>query len=94
MASCSASNKYVCNTLLNLAPRTLQVLDYFVPPNTDLLNKKDLDLGSSGPATFPYRTWEIIAAAGKDATVYLLDAKSLGGNAPSHAVIWTALRQR
>jgi outer membrane protein assembly factor BamB len=74
-----ASNKYG-NTLLNLAPRTLQVLDYFVPPNTDLLNKKDLDFGSSGPATFPFQNWELVAAAGKDATVYLLDAKSLGGS--------------
>jgi outer membrane protein assembly factor BamB len=39
----------------------------------------DLDFGSGGPLAFSFENWQLVAAAGKDGTVYLLDANSLGG---------------
>lgn len=66
-------------TLLRLAPRTLEVLDYFTPSSLDMLNANDLDYGSGGTLGFTYRNRQLVVSAGKDGTVYLLDAKSLGG---------------
>ena len=66
-------------TLLRLAPKTLQVLDYFTPANLEELNANDLDYGSGGTLGFTFRNRDLIVSAGKDGTVYLLDAKSLGG---------------
>ena len=66
-------------TLLRLAPKTLQLLDYFTPPNLDELNANDLDYGSGGTLGFTFRNRDLVASAGKDGIVYLLDAKSLGG---------------
>lgn len=68
-------------TLLRLAPRTLEVLDYFTPSNLEILNANDLDYGSGGTLGFTYRNRQLVVSAGKDGTVYLLDAKSLGGAA-------------
>jgi hypothetical protein len=66
-------------TLLRLAPKTLQVLDYFTPSNLDVLNANDLDYGSGGTLGFTFRNRDLVVSAGKDGMVYLLDAKSLGG---------------
>jgi outer membrane protein assembly factor BamB len=66
-------------TLLRLAPKTLQVLDYFTPANLEELNANDLDYGSGGTLGFTFRNRPLVVSGGKDGTVYLLDAKSLGG---------------
>lgn len=66
-------------TLLRLAPKTLQLLDYFTPQNLDVLNANDLDYGSGGTLGFTFRNRDLVVSAGKDGVVYLLDAKSLGG---------------
>jgi outer membrane protein assembly factor BamB len=66
-------------SLLSLAPKTLEIQDYFTPPNLELINELDLDFGSGGPLAFSLGSWELVAAAGKDGTAYLLDANSLGG---------------
>ena len=66
-------------TLLRLAPKTLQVLDYFTPANLEELNANDLDYGSGGTLGFTFQGRDLVVSAGKDGTVYLLDAKSLGG---------------
>ena len=66
-------------TLLRLAPRTLNVLDYFTPPNLQELNANDLDYGSGGTLGFTFQNRDLVVSGGKDGTIYLLDAKSLGG---------------
>jgi outer membrane protein assembly factor BamB len=66
-------------TLLRLAPKTLQVLDYFTPSNLEVLNANDLDYGSGGTLGFTFRNRDLVVSAGKDGTIYLLDATSLGG---------------
>lgn len=66
-------------TLLALEPKTLELVDYFTPSNLEMINKLDLDFGSSGPLAFSFGDWELVAAAGKEGTIYLLDANALGG---------------
>ena len=66
-------------TLLRLAPRTLQLMDYFTPPNVDELNANDLDYGSGGVVAFSSGARQYVVSGGKDGTIYLLDGASLGG---------------
>jgi outer membrane protein assembly factor BamB len=66
-------------TLLRLAPRTLKILDYFTPPNLQELNANDLDYGSGGTLGFTFQNRPLVVSGGKDGTIYLLDATSLGG---------------
>jgi outer membrane protein assembly factor BamB len=67
-------------TLLRLAPKTLAVMDYFTPSNLEEINAKDLDYGSGGTVAFTYRDRPLVVSAGKEGTIYLLDARSLGGS--------------
>ena len=66
-------------TLLRLAPKTLQLVDYFTPPNMEELNTLDLDYGSGGVVAFADRNRPLVVSGGKDGTIYLLDGASLGG---------------
>jgi outer membrane protein assembly factor BamB len=66
-------------TLLRLAPKTLSVMDYFTPANLQELNANDLDYGSGGTLGFTFQNRPLVVSGGKDGTIYLLDAKSLGG---------------
>jgi len=36
-------------------------------------------MGNMSPVVFRFRQWELVAGAGKEGVIYLLDAKSLGG---------------
>jgi outer membrane protein assembly factor BamB len=67
-------------TLLRLSPKTLEVQDYFTPPNLEEINAKDLDYGSGGTIAFTFANRQLVLSAGKDGTVYLHDARSLGGS--------------
>jgi hypothetical protein len=67
-------------TLLRLSPRTLQLMDYFTPPNVDDLNAKDLDYGSGGVVAFGDGNRQFVVSGGKDGTIYLLDGTLLGGS--------------
>jgi hypothetical protein len=71
-------NQYA-DSVLVLSPTDLKLLDYYTPENRTWITRKDLDMGSFGPTVFLFRDWELIAAAGKEGVVYLLDAKSPGG---------------
>jgi hypothetical protein len=66
-------------TLLRLSPKTLEVQDYFTPPNLEEINAKDLDFASGGTIAFTVANRPLLVSAGKDGTVYLHDARSLGG---------------
>ncbi|MGH9668340.1 MAG: PQQ-binding-like beta-propeller repeat protein, partial [Bryobacteraceae bacterium] len=71
-------NKYA-DSILALSAKTLKLVDSYTPANWVWLNRKDLDLSSMSPVVFPYKQWELIAGAGKEGRLFLLDAKSLGG---------------
>jgi outer membrane protein assembly factor BamB len=80
-----ASEKY-SDTILALTPGDLKLKDFYAPPNTTWINRKDLDFGCMSPTVFKYKQWELIAVSGKEGRVFLLDAKSLGGPAHSAAL--------
>ncbi len=68
------------DSFVALSSGTLKLLDYFTPANANYLTRKDLDMGNSTPAVFPYKGRELMAGSGKEGSIFLLDAKSLGGD--------------
>jgi outer membrane protein assembly factor BamB len=71
-------------TVLKLAPKAARLLDSFTPANWQSLNTQDLDFGSASSDIFPFQNRTLIAAAGKEGFLYLLDAADLGGR-PNHS---------
>ncbi|MBI3682892.1 MAG: pyrrolo-quinoline quinone, partial [Acidobacteria bacterium] len=67
------------DTFLSLKPKTLELADYYTPANRAWITKKDLDMGCISPVVFQFKKWELIAGAGKEGVLYVLDAKSPGG---------------
>jgi hypothetical protein len=72
-------------TVLKLAPKAARLLDSFTPANWQYLNAQDLDLGSASPDVFPFQNRTLVAVAGKEGFLYLLDASDLGGGPPNHS---------
>jgi outer membrane protein assembly factor BamB len=72
-------------TVLKLAPKGARLLDSFTPANWKYLNTQDLDLGSASPDVFPFPNRTLVAVAGKEGFLYLLDASDLGGGPPNHS---------
>ncbi len=72
-------------TVLKLAPKAARLLDSFTPSNWQFLNAQDLDLGSASPDAFTFQNRMLIAVAGKEGFLYLLDAADLGGGRPNHS---------
>lgn len=73
-----SSGKYA-DTVLALSGKELKLLDYYTPENANYLTRKDLDMGNSTPVVFPYKGRELLVGSGKEGTLFLLDAKALGG---------------
>jgi outer membrane protein assembly factor BamB len=67
------------NTVIEVSPREVKLVDHYAPANYAWITKKDLDMGNMSPVVFPFKQWELVAAAGKEGVIYLLDAKSMGG---------------
>jgi outer membrane protein assembly factor BamB len=72
-------------TVLKLAPGAIRVVDSFTPENWKYLNAHDLDFGSASPEVFSFQNRTLVATAGKEGVVYLLDANNLGGGPPDHS---------
>ena len=70
------------NAYLAATPDLAAISNYYSPPNWASLSKHDLDLPSGGLLSFTFQGREVLAGAGKESVVYLLDAKKLGG--PDH----------
>jgi outer membrane protein assembly factor BamB len=73
-----ATGKYG-DTLVALEPKTLKVVDYYVPSNFAFMNRKDLDMGAISPVVFTHKDHELVIAGGKEGRLFVLDAKSPGG---------------
>ena len=69
------------DTILAVSP-DMKLADYFTPSNHSYLTRKDLDAGSMSPVVFSFKGKEIVASAGKEGVISLLDAKNIGG--PDH----------
>jgi len=74
----AAAGKYP-DTFLGLSSKDLKLADYYTPANRAWITKKDLDMGNMSAVIFPFKQWELVAGAGKEGVIFLLDAKSLGG---------------
>src|ERR1700728_2215828 len=64
------------NSFIKLSP-SLQLLDYFTPYNSAVMNAGDLDLGSSGLMLIPNTHY--VLGGGKRGVLYLADATAMGG---------------
>jgi hypothetical protein len=67
------------DTVFRLSPKDLALADYYTPANREFITRKDLDMGNISPVVFPFKDRQLVAAAGKEGVIYLLDAASLGG---------------
>jgi hypothetical protein len=59
--------------------KKVRLIDSFTPADQQELDARDLELGSSSPVVFPFGNRTLVATAGKESKIYLLDAKNLGG---------------
>lgn len=73
------SNSYVAATA-DLS----RIYDYLSPANWKQIDKRDLDLPSGGLVEFTYQGRHLLAGGGKESVIYVMDARSLGGD--SHQV--------
>jgi outer membrane protein assembly factor BamB len=73
------AKNFYSDSVIALSGKNLKLADYYTPANREWITKKDLDMGNMSPAVFPFETWELVAAAGKEGVIFLLDATSLGG---------------
>lgn len=64
---------------IKLAPRVTRLLDTYTPANFKRLNIYDLDLGSGSSTVFPLGKRTLVAGAGKEGVLYVLDVDNLGG---------------
>ncbi len=66
------------DTVIALEPKDLKLKDWYTPSNRVWITKRDLDMNVT-PVVFPYQGRDLIAAAGKEGRIFLLDSKALGG---------------
>jgi outer membrane protein assembly factor BamB len=79
------------DTVIALSPKNLKLLDYYAPANVEYLTKKDLDMGNSTPVIFTYKGRELLVGSGKEGALFLMDAKSLGGDTHRKALFSSPL---
>ena len=60
------------------ATKALKLTDFYGPPNTEFLLKRDLDLQVTG-AVFEYKGREFIVQSSKECRLWLLDTSAMGG---------------
>jgi outer membrane protein assembly factor BamB len=65
-------------SILMLAPKATRLMDSFTPKNWRYLNAQDLDWSAS-PAVFAFDGKTLVAVAGKEGVIDLLDTSDLGG---------------
>lgn len=76
-----AANEYG-DTVLKLAPRTLQLAGYYTPSIWQYLTRRDLDMGTSTPVIFRWRDRVLTAVGGKEGAIYVTDTAEMAG--PDH----------
>jgi Abnormal spindle-like microcephaly-assoc'd, ASPM-SPD-2-Hydin len=81
----TAPHGQLAESVVRLAPNangTLSAQDFFSPADAPSLDAADTDFGSGGPVAIPFGTAtypDILAQAGKDGRIFLLDRDNLGG---------------
>jgi hypothetical protein len=64
-------------SVVKLAPNTLNRLDFYTASNYNTLNAGDTDFGSGGPTMLP--GYNLLVTGGKEGRLYLLNTNNLGG---------------
>jgi outer membrane protein assembly factor BamB len=72
------------DTVVKLAPGTLDLAGYYTPADWEYLTRKDLDMGTTTPAVFHWHSRVLVATGGKEGAVYLADAATMSG--PQHRI--------
>ncbi len=75
----------LANSVVKLSPDLSTIVDFFTPYWEAALDQKDIDLGSGGVMVVPQQTGptpNLLAAAGKDGLMFLLNAQALGRITP------------
>jgi cytochrome c5 len=72
------------DTVLKLAPRTLQLAGYYTPATWDYLMRRDLDMGTTTPVVFRWHDRVLTAVGGKEGAIYVTDTTQMSG--PDHHV--------
>ena len=67
------------DALIELNPDATKILGNYTPANTEALNDRDLDLGSTSPVLLGQ---DLLAQGGKDGKIRLLSRKSIAGSEP------------
>lgn len=78
-------------SFLILTPQ-LKLLDWFTPTNHFALDKRDIDLDSSGATLIPGT--HLVLGGGKEGILYTLDARNLGHLGDEHAIVASTPRWR
>lgn len=84
------AEKMYSESLIGVTPKDLQLKDYYSPPNSAFMWKRDLDMQVT-PAVFKYKDRELVVTSSKECRVFLLDSKSLGGEDHRTALFRTPL---
>jgi hypothetical protein len=74
-----AARQRLTDSVFTASAKDLKLAGYYTPANREWITKKDLDMGNLSPTVFKFQQWELVAAAGKEGVIYLLDAASPGG---------------
>ena len=70
-------------SFLKFSP-SLKLLDWFTPTNHELLDKRDIDLNSSGATLIPGT--HLVLGGGKEGVLYTLDTRNFGHLGDEHAL--------
>ncbi len=70
------------DTVLKLAPRTLELAGYYTPESWQYLTRRDLDMGTTTTAIFHWRDRVLTASGGKEGAIYVTDTANMSG--PDH----------
>jgi len=67
------------NAVVAMSTDTLKFVDYYLPVNWRILQRRDFDLGAASPVFFGWKSRNIVAHGAKESVIDLLDADNLGG---------------
>jgi outer membrane protein assembly factor BamB len=73
------AEKMYSESIIKVSVKTLELMDYYSPPNGAFMWKRDLDMQVT-PAVFKYKGRELLATSSKECRLFLLDSESLGGS--------------